>query len=278
MSLPMAKRSSVLTRPEHVQVAFRDSDKHCKAVDNNSGFYLGELLGQCVGLVSRERWKTLKSVVEGPFLHNAVTTYVDVVEQRTIKYLAEIRAEEKLITGLFDPVMDLKMLPFQVVSDIVDTYLRARSSGAGVPICKMYEAVDRGTISEELLLQTLDEMLFANLDVTMGGISWNLVSLASNPRVQERLRLEISEQNEKTKESSGVRDYLLSSSTYLAACVLESSRLKPLAAFSVPQSAPTDRTLNGFRIPAGTNFIVDSYALNSANPIWQPDPSTYPPK
>lgn len=318
---------------------FRDSDKHHKAIDNNSGFFLGELLGQCVGLVSRERWKTLKSVVEGPLLHKTVTNYVDLVEQRTRRYLTEIRAKENLSKGLLDPVRDLKMLPFWIVSDIIygtlsptlekqlahlaprreelfrhairggitrfrfsqylplaaitelswfksswaafnrDAYLRALPLGAGVPICKMYQAVDLGTISERQLLQTLDEMLFANLDVTMGGISWNLVFLAANPSVQERLRLEIAEQkNEDSKEGQRLKDYLLSSSSYLAACVLESSRLKPLAAFSVPQSAPTERIVDGFRIPAGTNFIVDSYALNSANPFWQPDPSTYRPE
>ena len=51
---------------------------------------------------------------------------------------------------------------------------------ADVPILHMYDAMDRGEISEEELLQTLDEILWANLDVTMGGLSWTLVYLAAN--------------------------------------------------------------------------------------------------
>ena len=319
-----------------MQAVFRDSDKHRKAVNNNSGFYLGELLGQCVGLVSGKNWKTLKSVVDGPFQQTTVTTYVDLVEQRTRRYLTELSAKESFSNGVLDPVMDLKMLPFWVVSDVVygtlspaleqqlvgvaprreelfkhaisggitrfwfsrylplaairelwwfksawvtfneDIYRYALSSGGQASICQMFEAVNHGTISEQQLFQTLDEMLFANLDVTMGGLSWNLVFLAANPTAQNRLRQEISEHRGENSWKSA--NYLLKSSSYLNACILESSRLKPPAPFSVPQSAPTDRIVDGFRIPAGTNFIIDSYALNTGNPFWQPDPSTYRPE
>jgi len=48
----------------------------------------------------------------------------------------------------------------------------ARSDTGNVPpIVDMYRAVHEGTIAEEQLLQTLDESLYANLDVTTGGLS-----------------------------------------------------------------------------------------------------------
>ena len=337
----MPNRTRVLTKPEHVQAVFRDSDKHSKAFDNNSGFLFGEILGQCVGLVSHGKWKALRSTVDGPFRHQAVTEYVDLVESRVRRYLARLRASESLLEGLVDPVMDLKMLPFLVVSDILygpldpamerrlaglaprreglfltairggwtrfrfsrhlplaairelswfkstwaafnrDAHSRALSTEKDVPICKLYQAVKLGTITEEQLLQTLDEMLFANLDVTMGGLSWNLVFLAAHPSAQERIWREISEYKDEKDEEGWRRRrryYLLRSSSYLTACILESSRLRPLAAFSVPQAAPSERTIDGFRIPAGTNFIVDTHALNIANPFWQPDPLMYRPE
>ncbi|KAJ5433656.1 uncharacterized protein N7458_012812 [Penicillium daleae] len=72
--------------------------------------------------------------------------------------------------------------------------------------------------------------------------------------------------------------YLQSASTYLQACILESSRLKPLAAFSVPQSAPTDRVVSGYKMPANTNFVVNAYALNMRSDHWGPDNDTYRPE
>jgi gliotoxin/aspirochlorine/mycotoxins biosynthesis cytochrome P450 monooxygenase len=116
------------------------------------------------------------------------------------------------------------------------------------------------------------EMLFANLDVTMGGVSWNLVLLAAHSEQQEQLVEEI------CSHAEDLQAYISSSSTFLAACVFESARLKPLAVFSVPQSAPTDRVLDGFVGPAGTSFIVDSYALNLNEAFWGKDAAAYHPE
>ena len=45
----------------------------------------------------------------------------------------------------------------------------------------------------------------------------------------------------------------------------------------MPQSAPTDRIVEDFVIPAGTNVAVDIYSLNQRNPFWDPDPLAYRP-
>ena len=119
-------------------------------------------------------------------------------------------------------------------------YDLAVSSGSKAPIISLYAAADEGKITHEQMYQTLDEMLYANLDVTLGGISWNVVFLAANREVQTSLRAEVAARRQEAANSGAQRPfdaYLLSSSTLLAACVLESARLRPLAAFSVPQSA-----------------------------------------
>lgn len=143
------------------------------------------------------------------------------------------------------------------------------------PVVEMYDAIEQGRLSTDELLQTLDEMIFANLDVTVGGISWNLLFLADNLEVQAQLREEVL-----SKAGSGgtqTVQYLLSSSTFLAASILESARLRPLAPFSVAQSAPTTRCIAGFVVPPGTNFIVDTYRLNVKNAVWGDDREIYKP-
>jgi cytochrome P450 len=47
---------------------------------------------------------------------------------------------------------------------------------------------------------------------------------------------------------------------------------------TIPQSAPTDRIVNGFRIPAGTNYVVDSWGLNVRKKFWAPDNTVYRPE
>ncbi|KAI1445844.1 putative cytochrome P450 oxidoreductase GliC-like protein [Annulohypoxylon stygium] len=147
------------------------------------------------------------------------------------------------------------------------------------PIIGMYRSVSGGEMTREQLLQTLDEMLFANIDVTMGGISWTLVFLAAHPAIQKAVRSEIQIHSSNPATRSA---YLLSSwtttPTLLGACILESARLRPLAAFSVPQSCPTPRVLDGYEIPAGTNFVVDSYALNIRDLFWGEDREKFLPR
>ncbi|KAK2874952.1 hypothetical protein FQN49_001926 [Arthroderma sp. PD_2] len=325
------KSEVVLTQPHHLQAVFKDSNKHAKAENNNSGYLMSELLGQCVGLVSRDRWRTLRTVTEVPFQHDKTGSYVDLVLRHTQQHFDRLNASGDLKYGRIHPAQDLKMLPFWIVAEIFygecDTSMRSelqelclireelfkrtiqgglvrwgwsrylptptnralakfqrrwrafnqrayeracQQGNRGLPIVSMTEAAASGIISLEQLYQTIDEALFANLDVTTGGISWNLVFLASHPQVQERVRGELLAAENKDA-------YLLSSSTLLSACVSESSRLKPLAAFTVAQSAPTDRTVGGYCIPAGTNVVVDTYALNIRNEFWGEDRQFYRP-
>ena len=330
-----AVHRSVLTCPEHIKEVFKDSDKHYKAVDNNSGYLMSQILGQCVGLVSGDQWQNLRSVTEKAFTRTASTAYIPLIEERMQSYFKELQGRGTLSQGLLDPAEDLKLLPFLVVAEVIygklspklESQLRsiaprrealfrhvisgglarfslskylptkanrtlaefrsewhainkmaydlAVSSGSNAPIVSLYAAADKGEITHEQMYQTLDEMLYANLDVTLGGISWNVVFLAANRDIQTSLRAEVAAKRE---EAATFDAYLLSSSTLLAACILESARLRPLAAFSVPQSAPSPRLVDGYLVPARTSFVIDSFALNIRNPFWGADSETYRPQ
>jgi len=78
-------------------------------------------------------------------------------------------------------------------------------------------------------------------------------------------------------DTEGQASYICDNSTLLAASIAESSRLIPLAAFSVPQSCPTDRVVDGYRISAGTDIVVDSHSLNMRAAHWGPNPTQYRP-
>lgn len=337
--------SRVITRPEHLPIVFKDSDKHSKASNNNSGYLMSQILGQCVGLISGNEWRAVRAGVEPPFLRRRAADYVPLVKKHVQQHFKELNRRLSLRSGLLDPAEDLKMLPFWVVAEIfygelddnlVDelkelaplrdalfkevisgglarfyisrllptgtnrrlhefqtrwkafndrAYQRALMSSCPresmAPIVNMYELVKQGAMVEGQLLQTIDESVFANLDVTTGGLSWNLVLLAANPVYQARLAQELL--GTKSQDGTGGEDhlfhkYILSNTTLLAACISESSRLRPLAAFSVPQSAPTERIIDGYKIPAGTDFIIDSYSLNIRNrAFWGADAAVYRP-
>lgn len=156
----------------------------------------------------------------------------------------------------------------------IDAYDIAKTRNGDVLFVRMWDdAENDGGMTRDQVLQTIDESLYANLDVGIGSVSWNLVFLACYPEIQQQLFHEIQEET----ASQGWERYVQRSDTFLEACICESLRLRPIAAFAVPQSAPTDRVADGYVIPAGTNVTVDIYSLNQRNPFWGSDPLTYRP-
>lgn len=301
---------------------------------------MGQLLGQCLGLISGPAYTSLRAATSPPFTHKMAPDYLDRISHITAAHFTAISSASNgnLRKGVINPVADLRMLPFWILADVLygnlspqlktellsltelreslwkrminggmtrfsfsqylptearlnlrefksrwkefnDKAYQACLTAAmedSTPIVSLYMHVERGSIEMEEVLQTLDEMLFANLDVTMGGLSWNLMFLAAHPEVQGRIREEI--QRARKGEDQKWAEYLATSSTLLHASILESSRLKPLAAFTVPQAAPTDRVVgDGYRIPKGTNIVVDTGALNIANTFWGQDGHVYRP-
>lgn len=158
----------------------------------------------------------------------------------------------------------------------LSAYQRAVDNNlVNTPVYQLFEELETGPISPENVYQTLDEALYANLDVTTGALSWNLVFLAFDPKVQEQARAEIRAVDKSNPDS--LHKYLLDTKSFLSACINEAARLKPLAPFSVPQAAPTERILEGYRIPAGTHYLIDAYALNIKNDFWGEDTERYRP-
>lgn len=323
---------------------FKDSDKHFKATNNNSGYLMSQLLGKCVGLISGQEWKAVRAGVEAPFLRKSAADHVPLIEKHVLAHFDRLNQQTSFRNGLLDPAEDLKMLPFWVVAEIFygeldrsmvseltelaplretlfkdvvsggmarfpisrilptranqllanfqarwksfndKAYRRALvlwSEETAPPIVDMYKLVQKRSMTQEQLLQTIDESLFANLDVTTGGLSWNMVFLAANETYQDRIAQESSSTTglEDQDSKNRFRKHIVSSNTLVAACVSESSRLRPLAAFSVPQSAPTARVLDGYVIPAGTDFIIDSHSLNTRDcDFWGPDAAVYRPE
>lgn len=155
----------------------------------------------------------------------------------------------------------------------------AMQTDLSLPIISLYASVQQGHISRTNLLHSLDEALFANIDVTIGSFSWNPLFLAMHQDVQDELRQEI---HQKRKAAEGNPDimlqYLSGNVTLLSACVRESGRLKPIANYTYPQSLPTERVVGGYSIPAGSYVLVDSNALNIRNATWGHDREQYRPQ
>ncbi|KAI0419762.1 cytochrome P450 [Xylaria grammica] len=303
----------VLTQPGDVKMVFKDSDLHIKATNNDSGWFMGQLLGRCMGLVSGLEWRSIRASVEEQFAYKSASRFVPRIAQITQEYFFDLHKSGQLDRGYLTPSKDLRLLPFWIVAEYIygtltpharvqlETLIPLRDSlfqtmiQGGVTrfswsrhlpsrtnrdlkefkqkvIVRMYQSIQEKEISLENVLQTMDEMLFGNLDVTVGALAWNPFFLAANPTFTTQLRREIA-----VAERESRSDYIARPNTLLACSILESARLRPIAAFSIPQASPETRVTAGYSVPGGTNFVVDTHALNITNPYWGSDSTQYQP-
>ncbi|KAH8706939.1 cytochrome P450 [Phaeosphaeriaceae sp. PMI808] len=327
------KPEVVVSTASAIQVVFKDSDQHLKAENMGSGYLMGRILGQCVGLINGSAWRNVRKRADPSFMHSASIGLIPKMMDMTDKHYDGLSLAHLGKGTTLDPVNDLIMLPFLMIATVfygdmtdkqiawlnkwsthrealfayalggglarfnisrylptetnrclnkwlrvwadfnAEAYQIAKAKGENNLLVRMWEDSEQGLLPREQVLQTIDESLYANLDVGIGSVSWNLVFLACYPNIQEQLYAEI-----RGKVSDeGWERYLQRSDTLLEACICESIRLRPIAAFSVPQSAPTDRIADGYLIPAGTNVTVDIYTLNQRNDFWGADPLSYKP-
>lgn len=143
---------------------------------------------------------------------------------------------------------------------VKDSHLRGKDTVAS----SLHKHIETGELTFDNWLQTLDEILFANIDVTATVMAWSLVEMSLNLEEQERLREEILNQ----KGNSDA--YVTRNDTLLHRVFFEVLRLHPLLWYGFPEESPHEITIDGHKIAPHTPIVIDQYQLNYNSEIWNP--------
>ncbi|EMF12188.1 cytochrome P450 [Sphaerulina musiva SO2202] len=155
---------------------------------------------------------------------------------------------------------------------------RARVANLGSPAEQIYHGTESTPAMKKTeFLHTMDEILFANIDVSAAVLHTMLQRLASNTSIQEALRHEIRSQA-LDSEDGAVIDYIAGQSSLLHRVVMESMRFSPAFAFSLPECTAVPKVIGGFRVPAHTSVIIDAGRLNSDTKTWGPSADEFQPQ
>ena len=130
-----------------------------------------------------------------------------------------------------------------------------------------------GKLTQDDLLASVIDVLFAGVDTTSNTMQWVLYLMAKNPEKQEILRQEI---------LSVLGDEIIATPTtlaelpYLKAWVRETLRMYPVltALFRI---LPKDMIIRDFNIPAGTQVNLLTYSMSRDESIF-PDPDEFKPE
>ncbi|KAJ5787471.1 hypothetical protein N7457_002461 [Penicillium paradoxum] len=155
----------------------------------------------------------------------------------------------------------------------LEVIARARKMGVSCPVEGMYQAVEQGKMDMKTFLQSTDEILFTNIDVTSSMFAYCLINLGRNSDDQEDLRTEI---REKSVTSDSLLRYIQDENNLLHQSYLEILRNSP-PRFSLPELTAKDKSIGGYLIPRGTPVIIDVRRLNQDSPTWAPDGTAFRP-
>ncbi|GAB1196915.1 hypothetical protein APSETT444_006195 [Aspergillus pseudonomiae] len=110
-------------------------------------------------------------------------------------------------------------------------------------------------------LETMDELLFTNIDVTSTVLAFLLINIAANQSFQSSLREEITAKQ--SQPSYNLGEYVLEKDTLLHYAAMESVRMSPALCY---------------RIPAQTPAVIDWKRLNTTPAIWGSDGERFRPE
>ncbi|KAK9719842.1 hypothetical protein K7432_004550 [Basidiobolus ranarum] len=237
------------------------------------------------------------SIKHLPFVLVAQLLYGNCLTQKDIQFLIDTNEDHEKLVGvcfterlprlklyrLFPTVNNRRMDKFhEEWADFNHRMVESsKKSGEATPASHMYQAVEEGKLTMMQCLQTIDEILFTNIDVASSTLAWQLLSLSENVHVQEKLRKEVLEQMEACGDdihSQEFQDYICRSNTYLHYVMLESSRMRPTSAYTLPEVINEEKNILGYRIPKGTSVIIDALALNHDAPVWEGDGHNFRPE
>ncbi|EDO48366.1 predicted protein, partial [Nematostella vectensis] len=130
-----------------------------------------------------------------------------------------------------------------------------------------------GKLTENDLLASVIDLLFAGVDTTSNTMLWVLYMMSQNPTEQQKLHHEVSTV---LKPGEPITVNTLSSLPYLKAWIKETLRMYPIIAV-LPRRMEQDLILRGYHVPAGTTAFIHQGFMGRDEALF-PHPNSFRPE
>ncbi|XP_072258294.1 cytochrome P450 1A1 [Pyxicephalus adspersus] len=129
-------------------------------------------------------------------------------------------------------------------------------------------------LSDQKIINIVNDLFGAGFDTITTALSWSLMYLVANPKIQEKIQAELDqvigrERRPKLSDRSQL--------PYTEAFILEMFRHSSFLPFTIPHCTTTDTVLNGYFIPKGICVMVNQWQVNHDPKLWK-DPFKFSPE
>jgi cytochrome P450 len=139
---------------------------------------------------------------------------------------------------------------------------------------KALQRMDDSDLSMDEVLEIGVILMMASVDTTSAKIAWNVLQLALNPEVQDRLRTEILLAVER---EGGVLTPAVMDVPYLKAFVRKTHRCTPVSPFTIVKKLQLPINIHGEALPVGSVVALEAQT-HHFNPDFVEDPFTFKPE
>ncbi|KAK8602265.1 hypothetical protein V6N12_052079 [Hibiscus sabdariffa] len=146
-------------------------------------------------------------------------------------------------------------------NDVLDTLIDIIEGGI--------EELDKTQITYLLLV-----LFAAGTDTTSNTIEWAMAELLRNPQVLHKAKKEMEQAVGKGKP---IEESDINRLPYLQAVIKETFRMHPTAPLLVPRRASSDADLCGFKVPEGSQVLVNVWAIGRDPSKWE-NPDSFTPE
>ncbi|KAK8602266.1 hypothetical protein V6N12_052080 [Hibiscus sabdariffa] len=170
---------------------------------------------------------------------------------------------EKLLTlfgNMFDERLESRKSKNSTASnDVLDTLIDITENGI--------EELNRTQIIYLLLI-----LFVAGTDTTTNTIEWTMTELLRNPQVLLKAKKEM---EQAIGKGNPIEESDINRLPYLQAIIKETFRTHPPGPLLIPRRAGSDADLCGFKVPEGSQVLVNTWAIGRDPSIWEkPDSFT----
>lgn len=125
---------------------------------------------------------------------------------------------------------------------------------------------DSNKIQEESIWRTFFDLLGAGTDTTANTLSWCVMYMCAHPQYQEMI---YNEMNDKCGNDDIVSMIHQTQLPLTNATLLEVMRCSTVVPLGVPRVTSSDTIFLGYKIPKGTDFWLNEYAIHHDRKLWQ---------
>ena len=189
-------------------------------------------------------------------------------------------------TKLYKDMASNMAVAFGIANEKVASF-RARCDAGGLngaeKISYLGRAIERqrdpsSNISEQDLVELINVSLVAAIDTTSSLLSWNMMHMALNPDVQEKLHGELTESICKAGGTINAEMLRRGESPYLHAVLRETHRLTPPAPITVmKENSLDDVEMHGSKVPQDSLICLDAFSVG-LDPNLVDDPQEFRPE